>query len=56
MSKTTKDKVNRNNDRKFTDGGYKKNESLVVHRQEKRIKNCLRSNDITELLDTFQSI
>lgn len=55
MSKTTKDKANRNNDRKFIDGGYKKNESLVAHRKEKRIKNCLRNNDIASLLETFQS-
>jgi hypothetical protein len=51
MSKTRKDRVRREQDRRFTDGGYKKQENLFEHRKEKRIVNDFRSNNIESLLE-----
>jgi hypothetical protein len=44
MSKTTKDKFNRNDDRKYADGYKQKNTSYS--KEEKVLKNLFRSSTI----------
>lgn len=52
MSKTIKDKSHREHERKFIDGGQRKRQDAFNQREEKRLKNTFRSNNINELLNS----
>ena len=55
MSKTTKDKYHRNEDRKFTDGYKKPSADYYSNKKEKRERNQFRSNNMNEIFYKYYS-
>jgi hypothetical protein len=56
MSKTTKDRYHRNDDRKYADGYKQRNTSF--NKEEKMLKNLFRSSaiDVESLVEVHESI
>lgn len=50
MSKTKKDKINRQYDREFEDRAKKKQEH-TEHLIEKRMRNAMRSNNVRDIMN-----
>lgn len=53
MSKTKKDKFQRADDRKYSDGYKRNGEDTSMQRHEKRIKNMFRSSNLNDIMGSY---